>query len=357
MGGKFTNSFQRSPKPSKTGQKLLATLLAILLRGPTSKTLGVRKPAEPMTLHTVAGARKYLNVAERKRFAAAAKTLPPEARVFCLLLMWSGCRISEGLKVTPSAIDLEAGTVAFVTLKRRKTSVVRQVPVPAALIEELTKVFNLRERERDADLCGVRLWRWSRSTAWRWVKVVMKRAALSGSAAMPRGLRHTFGVAAFQAVPPHIVQRWLGHASLRTTGIYGGRKRTRRASFCRKNLGELVTNNLALAVAAYYGGQVARPVFLLPHRAITGPRRAQADNAAATTLYSPVIYVIYEGHGGVASLVEPGSSYAEPSTSASYGCTTKLCCIIRIKANCDSGTEVGYHKFLSTTAAMVSGDI
>jgi integrase len=53
------------------------------------------------------------------------------------------------------------------------------------------------------------------------VKVVMKRAAISGSAAMPKGLRHTFGVAAFQAVPPHIVQRWLGHASLRTTGIYG----------------------------------------------------------------------------------------------------------------------------------------
>ena len=36
-----------------------------------------------------------------------------------------------------------------------------------------------------------------------------------------QGLRHGFGVNAFQSnVPPHLVQRWLGHASLRTTGIY-----------------------------------------------------------------------------------------------------------------------------------------
>jgi site-specific recombinase XerD len=39
--------------------------------------------------------------------------------------------------------------------------------------------------------------------------------------AAPKGLRHSFGVNAFQSnVPPHLVQRWLGHASLRTTAIY-----------------------------------------------------------------------------------------------------------------------------------------
>jgi integrase/recombinase XerD len=223
MGRKFTSSSFHSRKPAKIQENFLATLLAILLRGPKSKDVAkaIREPPGAMTLHTAAGARKYLNVAERQRFAAATATLPPEPRAFCLLLMWSGCRISEGLAVTPLAFDREAGTVAFITLKRRKTSIVRQVPIPAALIDELTKVFDLQRRERDPHLCGVRLWRWSRSSAWRWVKEVMKRAALSGSAAMPRGLRHTFGVAAFQAVPPHIVQRWLGHASLRTTGIYG----------------------------------------------------------------------------------------------------------------------------------------
>jgi integrase/recombinase XerD len=174
-----------------------------------------------MTLHTAVGARKYLNVAERKRFAAAADTMPPEPRAFCLLLMWSGCRISEALAVTPTAIDREEETVAFVTLKRRHASAVRQIPIPASLIADLTNIFDLAKRETDPHFRTFRLWRWSRSTAWRYVKEVMKRARLSGSAAMPKGLRHTFGVAAFQAVPPHIVQRWLGHASLRTTGIYG----------------------------------------------------------------------------------------------------------------------------------------
>jgi integrase len=37
---------------------------------------------------------------------------------------------------------------------------------------------------------------------------------------MPKGLRRGFGVKAFQSnVPPQPVQRWLGHASLRTTAI------------------------------------------------------------------------------------------------------------------------------------------
>jgi integrase len=50
----------------------------------------------------------------------------------------------------------------------------------------------------------------------------MASAGINGTPAMPKGLRHGFGVKAFQSnVPPHLVQRWLGHASLRTTEIYG----------------------------------------------------------------------------------------------------------------------------------------
>src|SRR5580692_2349862 len=145
MGRKFTISFQPSSKPPELKQNFLAPLLAIVLHGrkPKAPNAGVdRSSSQPMTLHTVGGARKYLNVAERQRFAAAAATLPPEPRAFCLLLMWSGCRISEGLAVTPLAIDREAGVIAFVTLKRRKSSIVRQVPIPKELIEELIKVFN-----------------------------------------------------------------------------------------------------------------------------------------------------------------------------------------------------------------------
>jgi len=83
-------------------------------------------------------------------------------------------------------------------------------------------VFDLRARQSDPLLARRRLWVWSRTTAWRRIKAIMTAAGVCGTSAMPKGLRHTFGVAAFQAnVPPHIVQRWLGHASLRTTAIYG----------------------------------------------------------------------------------------------------------------------------------------
>jgi len=224
MGWKFTKSFRERSKAAKTKENLLATLLAIMLHPPAKQTIsaaGADQSRGVMTLHTPAGGRKYLNAVERRRFAAAAEIMPPEVRMFCLLLMWSGCRISEALAITPLAIDCDAGIVTLATLKRRRPCVVRQVPLPPQVIDQLTRVFDLSARERDSRLASLRLWQWSRSTGWRHVKEVMRRAGISGGAAMPKGLRHAFGVAAFQTVPPHIVQRWLGHASLRTTAIYG----------------------------------------------------------------------------------------------------------------------------------------
>jgi integrase len=99
---------------------------------------------------------------------------------------------------------------------------VRQVPLPGELLRALDRAFKLRRRQADPDLAVRWLWRWSRTTAWRRVKEIMAAAGITGPPAMPNGLRHGFGVNAFQSsVPPHLVQRWLGHASLRTTAIYG----------------------------------------------------------------------------------------------------------------------------------------
>ena len=48
-------------------------------------------------------------------------------------------------------------------------------------------------------------------------------SCFTGTPVTPEGLRHSFGVRAFQAhVPAHLIRRWLGHASLRTTAIYAG---------------------------------------------------------------------------------------------------------------------------------------
>jgi integrase/recombinase XerD len=167
------------------------------------------------------GNRKYLNATERRRFLESAQRLAPPERLFCQVLAWSGGRISEVLALTPAAIDIDTGTISILTLKRRKPGVVRQLPLPDNVLHELARVFKLRARQRDPDSASERIWSWSRTTAWRRVKVAMVAAHVFGACAMPKGLRHSFGVSAFQSlVPPHLVQRWLGHASLRTTAIY-----------------------------------------------------------------------------------------------------------------------------------------
>lgn len=175
-----------------------------------------------MSLYARQGGRKYLNAAEQRRFLEATAAAPAPVRLFCGVLYWGGCRISEALALTDNAFDLDGCVVAFETLKRRRRGVIRQVPLPAELMRQLDLAFGLRARQRDSSLVRERLWPWSRTTAWRHVKRLMAAAAVSKPAAMPKGLRHAFGVSAFQnSVPPHLVQRWLGHASLDTTTIYG----------------------------------------------------------------------------------------------------------------------------------------
>jgi integrase len=174
-----------------------------------------------MSLYGSTGSRKYLNAAERQSFNEAARRSPREVYLFCQILSLSGGRISEILALTPAAIDLDSGVVNIATLKRRKHGIVRQVPLPRDLLGGLNHAFHLRHHQRDPVSAHRRIWRWSRTTAWRRVKEVFAGASIVGLAASPKALRHSFGVHAFQSlVPPHLVQRWLGHASLRTTAIY-----------------------------------------------------------------------------------------------------------------------------------------
>ncbi len=178
-------------------------------------------PHSGMRLYGPAG-RKYLTASERRRFLSTVQKAAPKVRLLCLAIAWSGSRISEALALTPAAIDLATGTANIETLKRRTRGFIRQVPLPRPLLIELDRTFGICKLQRDPELAKERLWKWSRTTAWRKIKESMRSAGLFGPAATPKGLRHAFGVSAFQAnIPPHIVQRWLGHASLRTTAIYG----------------------------------------------------------------------------------------------------------------------------------------
>lgn len=176
--------------------------------------------AAPGGLYTAQGARKYLTRDERQRVLAAAGAQPTESDLLALTLAWTGARVSEVLALTAQSLQLDTNVVAIRTLKRRRV-VVREVPVPPALMAALDRQFGLADAQRDLDAASRRLWRFDRTTAWRHVKAAMAASGVVGRHACPRGLRHGFGVGTLQAgVPLTLVQRWLGHARLATTAIY-----------------------------------------------------------------------------------------------------------------------------------------
>lgn len=175
-------------------------------------------------LHTDAGERKYLTADEIERFTAAASSHERgEVRTFCLVLAYTGCRLTEALELTARHVDLQRKTLTFRTLKQRRTVRHRDVPIPAALLDALELVHRIRRQRRRiaAVHSAPRLWSWGRTQAYQHVKAAMRAAGIEGPHATPKGLRHGFGVRAATATrQPRLVQKWLGHRSLDTTAIY-----------------------------------------------------------------------------------------------------------------------------------------
>lgn len=161
--------------------------------------------------------RLYINREERAIFLEVVGNYPAPIRLFCQTLAYTGCRISEALALTPNSIQLGAGLVTFGTLKRRSPGMMREVPIPSALADDLKQL---------APADAACLWQISevpvnRSTAYRWVKTAMRDAGIHGAMACPKGLRHGYGMhAILSGVPLTMLQRWMGHASISTTTIY-----------------------------------------------------------------------------------------------------------------------------------------
>lgn len=194
----------------------------------------MRAAPDPARLCDAQGKRKYLCGNEPRRFLAAAARMDGESRTFCRLLAFTGCRISEGLGLTPERLDREAACVIFRTLKRRKLAF-RAVPIPAELMRELRRLARGKRPDEP-------LWRWCRQTAWRRVRWAMVEAGISGPHATPRGLRHSFGVLnAEKNVPMGLTREMLGHADIATTAIYQhavGREARRFAERVWRSYGE-----------------------------------------------------------------------------------------------------------------------
>ena len=180
------------------------------------------------------GDRKYLNAEERGRvMRSAIERLPPDQALFVLTLAWTGARVSEVLALCPSSFQIEAGTVAICTLKRRRPSI-REIPFPPDLMSALNAHFGLLSAQR-SEGADRPIWVWCRQTAWRITKRVTEEAGVRGRRASPRGFRHAFGVGTLQAgIPLNLVQRWLGHASMTTTAIYAAASGPEEAAFAAR---------------------------------------------------------------------------------------------------------------------------
>lgn len=159
------------------------------------------------------GRRKYLTAAEGKAFRQGARRLPQPEALFCLMVYYTGMRISEALAVTAQDVDSSTGTVRVRSLKKRAKREYRRLPIPDKLVVGL-RLLASAEPE-------LPLWTFSRTTAWRIIKRVMDDAQINGIHATAKGLRHGFGVrGALAGVPLSLLQLWFGHAQPATTAIY-----------------------------------------------------------------------------------------------------------------------------------------
>lgn len=170
-----------------------------------------------MRLYDKLNQRLYLNRGELERFLVVARKAPRAQRTFALTLAYTGMRLSEARMLRFSDLQLDERVLSVRTLKKRHHHSVREIPVPHELAAELE------------DFCiDKQKWLWQESgqplariTAYRWIKKLMNEAQFTGPKACPKGLRHAYGTrAVLSGVPLHMLQRWLGHASMRTTAIY-----------------------------------------------------------------------------------------------------------------------------------------
>lgn len=169
-----------------------------------------------LSIYSPSGERKYINADERRRFLEVARKSDPLTRSLCLTLIYTGCRLSEALALSPASVQQASNVVAIRTLKKRGRIDVREIPVPAFLVEELMGVRPMSE-----DNGSVRFWHWRRTWAWTRIKHVMAQAGITGLRASPKGLRHGFGIhAAHSGITLNLIQKWLGHADIATTAIY-----------------------------------------------------------------------------------------------------------------------------------------
>lgn len=181
-----------------------------------------------MRLYDRENRRLYVNAEERERFIRTAERANPGIRALCFTLLYTGCRLSEGLALTSGLVDTYSHIISFRTLKKRQMHEIREVPIPPVLADVLSGLMEMKRPDRPdpASLPNSLLFEHNgeplnRITGYRWIKGVMEEADIHGTQASPKGLRHGYGVHALRCgVPLNMLSKWMGHSSIETTAIY-----------------------------------------------------------------------------------------------------------------------------------------
>lgn len=164
------------------------------------------------SLYTDTGERKYLTASERQAFIDKANLHEQSVRLLCLVLVYTGCRLTEALNLKPEHIIPSENIVLIRSLKKRNKITYRSLALPDDLINELLELGQIHQKQ---------LFQWKRTYALQLVKETMAAAGIQGIRSTARGLRHTFGTHAIRSgVPLTLIQRWLGHSNIQMTAIY-----------------------------------------------------------------------------------------------------------------------------------------
>jgi len=138
------------------------------------------------------GNRKYVTPEERQRFYDATGEVSKEWRMLGLMFYYTGCRITEALKLRVKDIDFSSSAVTLNSLKQRRDDVYRQVPLPDSFLRSLDDVFDLRMMQKRSRSRNSFIWGYSRKHGYTTIKRMMKIAKIEGIQATPKGLRHGY---------------------------------------------------------------------------------------------------------------------------------------------------------------------
>src|SRR5680860_367245 len=189
-----------------------------------------------MRIFDADGNRLYCTQDEVALFLKKARERDSDIRTFAETLVYTGCRISEGLSLTPNGVHRENCQITFNSLKKRRGDKYRSVPVPETYIDTLTVAHKIVEKQRTKARAGSKIWTWSRQYAFKLIKELMVDAGIpEGKHRSPKGLRHAFGVnAVVKGVQLNMIMKWMGHADISTTAIYADAVGKEEAEIARK---------------------------------------------------------------------------------------------------------------------------